>query len=86
LQVYHERGRPGGSFPVVESIVEWDDYGIEVLKERHVPIYEQLTKSVYVAFLSALQMDYSLSVLSIGASLNLIGITFFILTFIAVCK
>lgn len=87
LQVFHERGKPGGSFPTEETVLESsDDHSEQVFKERKVPLWEHLCKGIYVSFLSVLQLGYSQSVISLGAHLNLIGISFFILTFLAVCK
>jgi hypothetical protein len=56
------------------------------ITERNVPISEHAGKSIYVTFLSVLQMGWGLSVVSLGAKLHMLGISFFILTLLAVCK
>eukprot|EP00543_Licmophora_paradoxa_P011773 CAMPEP_0202475226 /NCGR_PEP_ID=MMETSP1360-20130828/92789_1 /ASSEMBLY_ACC=CAM_ASM_000848 /TAXON_ID=515479 /ORGANISM="Licmophora paradoxa, Strain CCMP2313" /LENGTH=403 /DNA_ID=CAMNT_0049102373 /DNA_START=536 /DNA_END=1747 /DNA_ORIENTATION=- len=70
----------------MESIVEIDDTkgGQQEIKERKVPIYKHIVRSVYIGYLSVLQQNYSQSVVTYGAMLNLLGISFFILTIIAV--
>jgi hypothetical protein len=47
-------------------------------------MYSDLSKSIYISFLSVVQMEWGPSVVSLGGHLNLIGIAFFILTFLAV--
>jgi hypothetical protein len=86
LMVVHEYGHAGSTFPKQESIVEINKQdGAEYeIKERNVPICHHLTRSFYVAYLAVLQQDYSQSVVTYGAMVNLLGISFFILTIIAV--
>jgi hypothetical protein len=88
LMVVHEYGHAGSAFPKMESIVEIDDTkgGQQEIKERKVPLYRHIVRSMYIGYLSVLQQNYSQSVVTYGAMLNLLGISFFILTIIAVCK
>lgn len=87
LMVVHEYGHAGSAFPKMESIVEIDDTkgGQQEIKERKVPLYRHIVRSMYIGYLSVLQQNYSQSVVTYGAMLNLLGISFFILTIIAVC-
>lgn len=86
LMVVHEYGHAGSAFPKMESVVEIDDEkdGQQEIKERKVPLYRHIVRSVYIGYLSVLQQNYSQSVVTYGAMLNLLGISFFILTIIAV--
>lgn len=87
LMVVHELGHAGSAFPKMESIVEIgsEENGVQhEIKERKVPIYRHLIRSIYIAFLAVLQQDYSQSVVTYGAMMHLLGISFFILTIIAV--
>jgi hypothetical protein len=88
LMVVHEYGHAGSAFPKMESIVEIDDTkgGQQEIKERKVPLYRHIVRSMYIGYLSVLQQNYNQSVVTYGAMLNLLGISFFILTIIAVCK
>lgn len=87
LMVVHEFGHAGSAFPKMESVVEvykYDQFGAQEVMERKVPVYEHFFRSVYVAYLAVLQQNYSQSVVTYGAMMNLLGISFFILTIIAV--
>ena len=85
LMIVHERGKGGSTYPYEEAVVVIDEIKGEcVLKRRPVPFHRTLIKSIYIAFLAVLQQSYEQSVLSLGAMLNLLGISFFILTIIAV--
>lgn len=86
LMVVHEYGHAGSAFPKMESVVEIDDTkgGQQEIKERKVPLYKHIVRSMYIGYLSVLQQNYSQSVVTYGAMLNLLGISFFILTIIAV--
>jgi len=85
LMVIHERGKGGSTYPTEEAVVVLDDKkGESYLKKRRIPIRRSIIKSIYIAFLSVLQQNYEQSVLTLGAMLNLLGISFFILTIIAV--
>jgi hypothetical protein len=71
----------------MESIVEIgnEDNGVQhEIKERKVPIYRHIIRSIYIAFLAVLRQDYLQSVVTYGAMMHLLGISFFILTIIAV--
>jgi hypothetical protein len=85
LMVIHEWGHAGSGFPTMESVVEVDKDGNKSEPfERKVPLYRHLMRSIYIAYLSVLQQDYSQSIVTYGAMMNLLGISFFILTIIAV--
>jgi hypothetical protein len=85
LMIVHESGKGGSTYPREEAVVVTDDKtGESVLKKIPVPWYRTVIKSIYIAFLAVLQQSYEQSVLTIGAMLNLLGISFFILTIVAV--
>ena len=85
LMIVHERGRGGSTYPTEEAVVVIDETkGESILQKRPVPMHRTLIKSIYIAFLAVLQQSYEQSVLTLGAMLNLLGISFFILTIIAV--
>lgn len=85
LMIVHERGKGGSTYPMEEAVVVIDEAkGESVLKKRPIPLRRTLIKSIYIAFLAVLQQSYEQSVLTLGAMLNLLGISFFILTIIAV--
>ena len=88
LMVVHEYGHAGSGFPKMETIVEIDDTkgGKQEIRERKVPLYRHIVRSLYIGYLSVLQQTYSQSVVTYGAMLNLLGISFFILSIISVCK
>lgn len=84
--VVHEYGHAGSAFPKEESVVVIDDTrgGRQEIKERKVPMHNHIVRSMYIGYLSVLQQNYAQSVVTYGAMLNLLGISFFILTIIAV--
>jgi hypothetical protein len=85
LMVTHERAQRGSAFPTHENVMETDnETGEKLIKERRIPLYSDVSKSIYISFLSVVQMGWGQSVVSLGGHLNLIGIAFFILTFLAV--
>ena len=89
FNLIHEYGKRGGSFPKTETVREVDQDGTPMggrqrTMERKIPLISHLFKSVYIAYLSTLTQEYRGSVTTLGAKLNLIGFTFFILTLIAV--
>ena len=88
LMVFHERGKPGSAYRMKETIIEsirGCDSEHEI-KERRIPFAEQFGESVYTSFFAILRTRWEQRVVSIGGSLNLLGIGFFVFTFIAACK
>jgi hypothetical protein len=83
LMVYHEYGQSGSTFPSEEKVIVVNEDGTQDLKVFHVPLYRSIVKSVYTVTLSVFQSTYEQSVTTIGALLNLLGVSFFILTIIA---
>ena len=83
LMVVHERGRNGTTYPTEEAVVVTEG-GESFLKKVRVPWKQHLVKSVYIGYLAVLQQSYDQSVVTLGAMLNLLGISFFILTIVAV--
>ena len=85
LTVVHERGHKGSAFPTEEAVLETNNEMTEKLvQDRSIPLYSDVIRGVYISFLSIVQMEWGQSVVSLGGHLNLIGIAFFILTFLAV--
>jgi hypothetical protein len=88
LMVVHELGHAGSAFPKMESVIEVNrgesKQDQQEVKERKVPLHKHIFRSLYIAYLSVLQQNYSQSVVTYGAMMNLLGISFFILTIIAV--
>jgi Ligand-gated ion channel len=85
LMIVHERGKPGSTYPIEETLLyKLKDGGRDYMKKRKIPYWRTVVKSIYVSLLAVLQSSYEQSVVSVGAMLNLLGISFFILTIIAV--
>ena len=90
LMVLHEYGAPESSFPVhnhvvsrAELLADEDEEDVEAIKRR-IPIYQHAVRSVYYSFLSVFRGIYETRVITAGARLHLLGISFFIMTTIAV--
>jgi hypothetical protein len=88
LMVIHEYNHPGSSYPETHNVIvrDNDEKGMESVEERRVPYYQHVSRAIYINILSVLQQNYVHTVVSYGAMMNLLGISFFILTIIAVCK
>ena len=88
LMVIHEYNHPGSSYPAKHNVIVKENKrrSIERVEERRVPYYQHITRAIYINLLSVLQQNYVHTVVSYGAMMNLLGISFFILTIIAVCK
>lgn len=84
LMVYHERGLSGSAYPKEESVVIHKEDGSMQLRKVKIPFGVHIVKSIYINLLAVLQSSYEQTVISIGGMLNLLGISFFILTLIAV--
>lgn len=86
--VIHEYNHPGSSYPAKHNVIVKENKrrSIERVEERRVPYYQHITRAIYINLLSVLQQNYVHTVVSYGAMMNLLGISFFILTIIAVCK
>lgn len=76
--VVHEWGNP--SFPRTETIFVVDDEtGEQVQQDDHkIPLFRHIFRSIYFTLLATLRGDYDVSVISCGAKVNTIGISFFI--------
>jgi hypothetical protein len=86
LMIVHEYDHPGSSYPKKEEVLVKDNKrrGCESVETRNVPFYRHISRAVYINLLSVLQQTYVHTVVTDGAMLNLLGISFFILTIIAV--
>ena len=84
--IIHEYGQPGSSYQVGETEEEEGDDGTTEVTYREISIWEHLGTGLYNSFLSVLQGGYEDTVVSTGGFVHLIGVAFFLLTIIAVCK
>ena len=84
LLIVHEHSVQGSAFPATEKVIRYEEDEPPEIIDRYIPIYEHMVKSVYTSFLALLQMEYRLSVVTLGGKLHLIGASFFILVLLAV--
>ena len=85
LLVIHEYGKRGSHYPEKAHFLEVHEWRKDkIVDERSVPIYRYLIRSIHFTFLSVLQQGYVQPVVSDGARLHILGISFFILVIIAV--
>lgn len=87
LMVVHEYNHAGSAYCENEDVIVKDNRrpgSIEQVETRRIPILRHLVRATYTNFLGVLQQNYAHSVVTHGAMLNLLGISFFILTIIAV--
>lgn len=84
LMIFHEFGKSGSAYPREEMVVITRSNGEHEFRKLPVPFVQHIVKSIYINFLAVMQSSYEQTVISIGAMLNLLGISFFILTIIAV--
>lgn len=85
--IIHEYGRPGSSFPVGEiEEGEKEDGTVEKVGYREISIWEHVRTGIYNSFLGVLRGGYEETVVTNGGFLHLLGVSFFIMTIIAVCK
>jgi len=85
LMIFHEFNHPGSVYPEKEQylVMEKGSHATHV-ETMKVPFYRHLTRALYIGMLSVLQQHYDHSVVTYGALINLLGVSFFILTIIAV--
>jgi hypothetical protein len=87
LMWFHEYGKPNSAYPKRHFIlVSVGEGGEQLVEEAPVPWYENYVRAVYASWLALLQQNWEHGVVSIGAKLNLLGMSFFMLTLISVCK
>ena len=88
LMVVHEYNHPGSSYPEKHFVIvkKNNARGVEYVEERGIPLLHHVARAMYINLLSVLQQNYVHTVVSYGAMMNLLGVSFFILTIIAVCK
>eukprot|EP00978_Attheya_sp_CCMP212_P012839 scaffold32087_cov62-Attheya_sp.AAC.3 len=85
LMLFHERGKPGSVFPKTEKVLVVDkNSGETIVKDLPVPFHKHLIKSIYTTTVGVLKQDYNQSLVTYGGMFNLVGLSFFILTIIAV--
>ena len=85
LLVIHEYGRNGSHYPEKAHFLDVHEWRKDkIVDERSVPIHRYLIRSIHFTFLSVLQQGYVQPVVSDGARLHILGISFFILVIIAV--
>jgi hypothetical protein len=83
LMVVHEYDRRGSTLPSEEKFIVTNENGTLDLKVVPTPLLYSIVKSMYAVTLAIFQHTYHLSVTTNGGMLNLLGISFFILTIIA---
>jgi len=81
--VYHEYGKRGSTFPDVEKVILIGEDGHQELIEISIPWYRAFINSLYHVTLSVFQQAWAQPVVTFGAKMNLLGVSFFILTIIA---
>lgn len=84
--IIHEFGRPGASYQPAETVIVENEDGTTEVTHRVISIWEHLGIGLYNSFLAVLQGGYDDPTVSNGGLLHLLGMAFFILTIIAVCK
>jgi Ligand-gated ion channel len=84
LMIVHEQGNMSSTFPREETVIVRMRNGSEYARKQKIPYRNTIIKAIYVTLLAVLQASYEQSVVTVGAMLNLLGISFFILTIIAV--
>jgi hypothetical protein len=84
--IIHEYGRPGSVYQASETEVEENEDGTQDMTFREISILEHLGTGLYNSILSVLQGGYEETVVSHGGFIHLLGVSFFIMTIIAVCK
>jgi hypothetical protein len=82
FMLYHEYGYPGSAFPAYQDIFSSKDTSGVKIGELHFSLH--LLKSMYMTVLAVFQQGYGHSVMTVGAKLNLLGLSFFVLTILAV--
>ena len=88
LFLIHEHGQSGSIFPRQEAADYVDQetgsrHGFRT-NQRSVPLWRHIVRAVFNAALGALQRGYRPRLVTLGAKINLIGFSFFILTLISV--
>jgi hypothetical protein len=80
LMVYHEYGKRGSSITRHEKIIVTKEDGSRKVEVVPIPLYDTVSKSIYTVTLSIFQNTYAQSVITLGAMLNLLGLSFFTFT------
>jgi hypothetical protein len=86
LVICHEYDETGSAFPKTDEFLEYDHDGQNLLVRRRIPLYRHLVRAVYTSYLGVLQATYSLPVVTPGGKLHVLGVAFFTLVLLAVCK
>jgi hypothetical protein len=85
LLVVHEYGEDGSLYPRDQHFLEVHDWRKDkFVHERKAHIDRYVIRSIHFTFLAVLQQGYAQPVVSAGARLHIMGISFFILVIIAV--
>jgi hypothetical protein len=84
--IIHEYGRPGSAYEVGETEVIQNDDGTKSVTYTEFSMWSHLGFGLYKSFLSVLQGGYEETVVSTGGFIHLLGVSFLIMTIIAVCK
>jgi hypothetical protein len=84
--IVHELGHPGSAYPKQEDVIIIDNTkrGAQRVETRKVPMYRHVFRAIYISLLSVLMNQYEHSIVTRGAMINLLGVSFFILTIINV--
>lgn len=87
LVIFHEYGRKGSAFPETDDFLEIQSMGRQnLIVQRKIPVYRHVVRAVYTSFLGVLQATNTLPVVTIGGKLHALGVAFFTLVILAVCK
>jgi hypothetical protein len=84
--ILHEYDQTGSEYQMGETEKEENEDGTIDVTYREIPFWEHLGVCLYKSFLGVLQSEYEGRIVSNGGFIHLIGVSFFILTIIAVCK
>ena len=82
LTLVHEYGNP--TFPASQKSVVVNAAGELINREERIPPWKHAIRSVYFSFYSTMRGSYDVSVFSTGGFVNTLGISFFIVSIIAV--
>jgi len=80
----HEFNHPSSPFQAKRRVIIHYPNGNQEEIERIIPIYENILHAIYYGYLGVLRLSYTPPVITLGGKMNLMGFSFFLLTFIAV--
>jgi hypothetical protein len=83
LMAYHEYGKRGSSFPTTEKAIVTNEDGSHEIKYVRIGLGRTLIKAIYTTNLAVMQNAYEQPVVTGGAMLHLLGVSFFVFTITA---